>query len=286
MTNKPLLITGSAGFFGDILKKQLLTQGYTCVGLDLHKDDYSHSNLVTVQGDIRDRKLVSLLFNQHKFGAVFHCAAMLAHDIPDKNLLWESNVEGTRNIANTAIESGVSKLIFTSSNCLWANNFGRPVQERDIPNPVEIYGRSKLEAENLLLDCSNNLDVIILRCPTIIDEGRLGLLAILFELIDEGWYQGNIADAAYDFEKKINAGRRIVVGVNDFTEGNEEEEMCVDSNEWCSEVGDGVEVWSIRIGVQSGTTSDTYAAAELANAEVSAFGLPQKFQRLDRLRVP
>ena len=72
MTNKPLLITGSAGFFGDILKKQLLTQGYTCVGLDLHKDDYSHSNLVTVQGDIRDRKLVSLLFNQHKFGAVFH----------------------------------------------------------------------------------------------------------------------------------------------------------------------------------------------------------------------
>ena len=25
-----------------------------------------------------------------------------------------------------------------------------------------------------------------------------------FELIDEGWYQGNIADAAYDFEKKIN----------------------------------------------------------------------------------
>ena len=41
-----------------------------------------------------------------------------------------------------------------------------------------------------------------------------------------------------------------------------------------------------KLGVQSGTTSDTYAAAELANAEVSAFGLPQKFQRLDRLRVP
>ncbi|HBQ04715.1 MAG TPA: methylmalonyl-CoA mutase, partial [Acidimicrobiaceae bacterium] len=46
-----------------------------------------------------------------------------------------------------------------------------------------------------------------------------------FELIDEGWYQGNIADAAYDFEKKVNAGRRIVVGVNDFTEGNEEDQI-------------------------------------------------------------
>ncbi|HJO91427.1 MAG TPA: NAD(P)-dependent oxidoreductase [Anaerolineales bacterium] len=186
MTNKPLLITGSSGFFGDILKKQLLTQGYTCVGLDLHNDDYSHPNLVTVQGDIRDPKLVKRLFNEHKFDAVFHCAAMLAHDIPDKSLLWESNVGGTRNIANASVESGTAKLIFTSTNCLWGQSFDRPVQEKDIPNPVEIYGLSKLEAETLLLDYSNNLDIIILRCPTIIDEGRLGLLAILFEFIDEG----------------------------------------------------------------------------------------------------
>ncbi len=186
MTNKPLLITGSSGFFGNILKKQLLTQGYSCVGLDLHNDDYRHSSLITVQGDVRDSKLAKRLFDQHKFGAVFHCAAMLAHDIPDKKLLWESNVEGTRNIANTAIESGTSKLIFTSSNCLWGHNLGRPVQENDTPNPVEIYGLSKLEAENILLDCSKKLDVIILRCPTIIDEGRLGLLAILFEFIYEG----------------------------------------------------------------------------------------------------
>ena len=46
-----------------------------------------------------------------------------------------------------------------------------------------------------------------------------------FQLIEEGWYQGNIADAAYDFEKKVNSGRRVVVGVNDFTEGNAEDQM-------------------------------------------------------------
>ena len=46
-----------------------------------------------------------------------------------------------------------------------------------------------------------------------------------FHLIDEGWYQGSIADAAYDFEKKINSGRRVVVGVNDFTEGNKEDQI-------------------------------------------------------------
>ena len=186
MTNKSVLITGSAGFFGDILKRELLTQGYACVGLDLNEDHYSHPNLFTVQGDIRDPNLVQNLFNNNKFGVVFHCAAMLAHDIRDKDSLWESNVEGTRNIANAAIQAETPKLVFTSSNCLWGQSFSRPVRESDSPNPIEIYGLSKWEAEKLLLNYSSNLDVIILRCPTIIDEGRLGLLAILFEFIDEG----------------------------------------------------------------------------------------------------
>lgn len=59
----------------------------------------------------------------------------------------------------------------------------------------------------------------------IAETGSGSMLEGAFELIDEGWYQGNIADAAYDFEKKVNAGRRIVVGVNDFTEGNEEDQI-------------------------------------------------------------
>jgi methylmalonyl-CoA mutase N-terminal domain/subunit len=40
--------------------------------------------------------------------------------------------------------------------------------------------------------------------------------------IDQGWFQGEIADAAYVLERKRNAGRRVVVGVNAFTEGNDE----------------------------------------------------------------
>ena len=59
----------------------------------------------------------------------------------------------------------------------------------------------------------------------IAETGDGSMLEGAFELIDEGWYQGNIADSAYEFEKKVNAGRRIVVGVNDFTEGNEEDQI-------------------------------------------------------------
>ena len=40
--------------------------------------------------------------------------------------------------------------------------------------------------------------------------------------IEENWFQGRIADSAYDLERKFNQGQRIIVGVNRFTEGNDE----------------------------------------------------------------
>ena len=43
--------------------------------------------------------------------------------------------------------------------------------------------------------------------------------------IEENWFQGKIADSAFELERKLNNGRRITVGVNDFTEGNEEEQI-------------------------------------------------------------
>ena len=43
--------------------------------------------------------------------------------------------------------------------------------------------------------------------------------------IEENWFQGRIADSAYDLERKLNDGSRITVGVNAFTEGNEEEQI-------------------------------------------------------------
>ena len=43
--------------------------------------------------------------------------------------------------------------------------------------------------------------------------------------IEENWFQGRIADSAYELERKLNAGRRITVGVNGFTDGNDEDQI-------------------------------------------------------------
>jgi UDP-glucose 4-epimerase len=188
------LVTGGAGFFGGILKNKLLADGAEVVCVDLVPDATRHPALVSLQADIRDQEAMRAVFSQHRFDAVFHVAAMLAHGRMDKNLLWTSNVDGTGVVVQCAVEAGVRKLVFTSSNCLWASNLGHPVREDDPPAPIEIYGESKLAGEKLLSQFHNSLDVVILRCPTIIDSGRLGLLAILFEFIRENktvWVVGS-----------------------------------------------------------------------------------------------
>ncbi|MGH9133457.1 MAG: methylmalonyl-CoA mutase family protein, partial [Ilumatobacteraceae bacterium] len=43
--------------------------------------------------------------------------------------------------------------------------------------------------------------------------------------IEENWFQGRIADSAYEQERRFNDGRRTIVGVNGFTEGNDEEQL-------------------------------------------------------------
>ena len=188
------LVTGGAGFFGGILKRRLLDDGAEVISVDLVPDADRHPALTSLQADIRDEEGMQSLFAAHSFDGVFHIAAMLAHGKMDRELLWSSNVDGTGVIARCAREAGVKKLVFTSSNCLWASNLGHPVREDDPPAPAEIYGRSKLAAENLLKQFEDGLNVVILRCPTIIDSGRLGLLAILFEFIRESktvWVVGS-----------------------------------------------------------------------------------------------
>ncbi len=180
------LVTGGSGFFGGILKRALLVQGWQVINIDLVKDDDVHPELHSVQGDIRNRQLLDDVTKNETIDVIFHCAAILAHAVKDKKFLWSCNVDGTRSIVEFAKARKIPKIIFTSSNCLWGENFGRPIREDDQPNPVEIYGKSKLEGEKILMNERGATNVVILRTPTITDAGRLGLLAILFEFIDEG----------------------------------------------------------------------------------------------------
>lgn len=182
---RTVLVTGGAGFFGRILKREILDRGMRCVSVDICPDEDEHPNLLKMKTDIRNIAELNQIFFSERIAGVVHCAAMLAHSSEDRKLLWSSNVDGTRNVAEAMRNNGVRHLVFTSTNCLWGEGLKRPVLEDDPPKPIEIYGRSKLAAEQIIQHYSD-LTSVIIRCPTIIDCGRLGLLSILFEFIDEG----------------------------------------------------------------------------------------------------
>jgi UDP-glucose 4-epimerase len=68
------------------------------------------------------------------------------------------------------------------------------VREADAINPLEVYGVSKWRGEQVLADYQDRINITMLRCPTIMGGGRLGLLSILYEFIHEGrkvWMLGD-----------------------------------------------------------------------------------------------
>ena len=60
---------------------------------------------------------------------------------------------------------------------------------------------------------------------TLAERGGGSILEGVYQGIDDGWFQGEIAEAAYQFERKLNSGRRILVGANAFTDGNEDDPL-------------------------------------------------------------
>ena len=109
-----------------------------------------------------------------------------------KNRFREVNVQGTANVLKAAKVSGVKHLSHMSSSAVFGN-----VTEKDCPigdnpahlRPVEIYGQSKYDAEQVIIEemqKADGLSCSIIRPRTIIGTERLGIFEILFEWISEG----------------------------------------------------------------------------------------------------
>ncbi|GJE61601.1 NAD-dependent epimerase/dehydratase family protein [Methylobacterium trifolii] len=195
-----VLVTGGSGFLGSLLVGQLVLDGHEVTSVDLLPNAIRDPRLRAVVGDIRDRALLDSLLAGTGHEAVFHCAALLAHGALSPREMWSSNVEGTRTLASAVAAAGIPSLVYVSSNCLWGHGFDRPVREDDTPAPCELYGASKWEGEKILAGHAGDFAATIIRCPTIMDEGRLGLLAILFEFIGEGRRVWVVGDGSHRYQ--------------------------------------------------------------------------------------
>lgn len=192
MKSKKVLITGGAGFLGTHLIKYLLDKDdYKIVVFDKlehHKPANYGNNVVYFKGDITSKSDVSKVFKMHgPFVTVYHLASAMPNKaVPDK-ILWKTNISGTINIVSEAVKNKTKSFMFTSSNVAYGAPSPKilPVTEETPLVPLEIYGRSKAQAEKELTRFKEDIDIAIFRCPVIAGVGRLGLQAILFEFISE-----------------------------------------------------------------------------------------------------
>ncbi len=142
-----LLITGASGLFGSKLaeiatsKKFEVYSGYS-------QDNPTYGT--KIRFDITDKTNVEKAFSKITPEVIVHAATLTDVDKCEisKELAWKINVEGTKNIVETAKKSH-SFLVYVSTDYVFDGEKGN-YRETDSPNPQNYYGLTKLKAEELV----------------------------------------------------------------------------------------------------------------------------------------
>ena len=210
-----ILITGGSGFIGRYIIK-LLEEKYDIINFDLKKPDFPFKGTF-IQGEILN--IESLVNAAKKATTIFHLAAK-HNDVGTKEEYYKINVKGTENIVNIAKRNNINKIIFFSTVAVYGNTFSH-VDENTQPNPQSDYGKSKLEAEQLLNNWAKeaeNRKLIIIRPAVVIGPYNYANMFKLIKQIDKGLYAhigkgNNIKSLAY-VENIAEASKFILENVN------------------------------------------------------------------------
>ena len=148
------LVTGGAGFVGSHLVERLVADGrrvHVVDDLSRGSADWLAAGVELDELDIRDapglRRVVARVLPE----VVVHLAAM--HFIPDVDgapeLARDVNVRGTRALLDALADSPPRRLVFASTAAVYPDRAG-PIPETCPPDPLDVYGQTKLEGERLV----------------------------------------------------------------------------------------------------------------------------------------
>jgi UDP-glucose 4-epimerase len=146
-----ILVTGSAGHLGEALLRILRRSGEQAIGLDIKSSPFTD-----VVGSIEDRALVGDCLRE--VTVVLHTATLHKPHIAThtRQQFVDTNISGTLNLLEEAVEAGVRSFVLTSSTSVFGHALrpadGQParwITEEVSPQPRNIYGMTKLAAEQL-----------------------------------------------------------------------------------------------------------------------------------------
>jgi dTDP-4-dehydrorhamnose reductase len=147
----PLLITGVAGVAGyNALAYFQRRYPGQVIGIR-QQDNWRLSGQGIVACNAEDRDGLARLFDEHRFAAVLDCAgncALRACEL-DPEMAWRINVEGARNLVDACLGRGV-RLVHLSIDLVFSGTRGGHHVEDDATDPVTVYGKTMVAAEDLI----------------------------------------------------------------------------------------------------------------------------------------
>jgi nucleoside-diphosphate-sugar epimerase len=175
-----IFVTGGTGFLGSYILQELVLQGRPVRALRRNHSFpfYVHPALLDkiswVQGDILD--VNGLIENLEGCDKIIHAAGMVSFNPSDKNKLFQINIEGTTNLVNAAIETGIKDFIQISSvSALGRTDDSRPVDEEKKwigNNGQSNYGISKYYGEmEVWRGMGEGLSTLIINPSTLLGYG-------------------------------------------------------------------------------------------------------------------
>ena len=124
------LVTGASGFIGGCLARQLVRAGHEVGALVRNPEavaDLKAAGVSIHQGDVRDKP--SLRAPVSGVDGLFHLAAWYRIGVKDRGEACQTNVEGTRNVLQTARDLGIPRIVYTSTVAVSSDTGGRLVDE-------------------------------------------------------------------------------------------------------------------------------------------------------------
>lgn len=142
-----LLVTGGSGFIGGHVLAAGAAAGWRVINAD-RREAAPVGDVEFREMDIADGGAVAAVIGETLPAAIIHCAAIGDVDESERNpdLAWRVNASGTANTARAAAQIG-ARLILISTSTVFDGQAGRYVED-DPPNPLNVYGRTKVAAEH------------------------------------------------------------------------------------------------------------------------------------------
>ncbi|MFQ3535843.1 MAG: UDP-glucose 4-epimerase GalE [Aggregatilineales bacterium] len=149
-----ILVTGGAGYIGSTTAAAFMRSGHRVTIFDNLSRGYRAAvppGADFVQGDLRDRAALDMLFQMGHFDAVAHFAALAeaGESMQKPSLYFRSNVCYSQALLDAMLMHGVKRLVFSSTAAVYTGK-DAPLTEDDPYGPANVYGETKLMVEQMI----------------------------------------------------------------------------------------------------------------------------------------